>query len=220
MNELFDAKTVRERRTVFFCEVTFSIDKMNWCFRDFTFYRAEFNGRSFDLIEDTSDQFNSSKEVKWTNFKERPISVIKLWNKKAILFKDHYILSPNDNLQKLSYSNLFPSYDTKNLILNAYYDVLTKRYWFIGSKFNFLYYQSDLNDQNRFIVEISKLTQPLYGNCLRSPSSDHFSLALLFGILFSFILILVIIGLTYLKQFRSNEKHNFARKARNYGRKI
>ena len=86
----------------------------------------------------------------WRQFQDKPIGIIKLDSKTAVLFSSYYKLYSKDANDKekpnLKYTNLFMNYNEENLISYAYFDSLDKKYLFIGSKFNFMQDFMDLDE--------------------------------------------------------------------------
>ena len=155
------------------------------------------------------DNFNLSPSEfldKWLQFKERPVAVIKLFNKAAVLFPSNYTTWTADtkSYETKEYDNLFPNYDLENRIMHAFYDEPTKRYLFVGSKFSFIYRHSQLNEHNQFFENLIRLTQPLYTNCVEPHSEENsFTLSLILSIIICFILIILVIICIFLKHCRA-----------------
>ena len=190
----------------YICEVIFTRTKQNFCYRDKAFYQAHFNNitKKFDLLPVDDTTWN--RTWNFSAFQSRPVSVIYLADRYAILFEDHFMIDG----ERTEYSNLFLNHNVSNRIRYAYFDEITKRYLFIGSEFNFIFDHLELNEQNRFILPINKLTQPIFGHCLTYIEHNTKAIALLSGILSSFVLSLMIICLIYLKLHR--QKRAFAKR--------
>ena len=154
------------------------------------------------------DNFNLSPAeflAKWLMFKERPVAVLKLFNKAAVLFPTSYTVWTTETKDYVTkdYQNLFPNHDQENLILHALYDEPTKRYLFVGSKFSFIYRHSQLNEHNQFFENLSRLTQPLYTNCVEQVHGENpFTLSLILAIIICFVLIILLIVFIYCKHCR------------------
>lgn len=193
----------------------FTLDKENYCFRNKKFYKIEYANNQFEIqvLVATAqnpfvDNFNLSPGEfldKWLQFKERPVAVLKLSNRAAVLFASSYTIwtATTKSYETKDYENLFPNHDRENQILSAFYDQATQRYLFVGSKFNFIYRHKQLNDHNQFFENLNKLTQPLYTNCVeRLDGENSFIMALIMAIFICFVLIILLIICIYLKHCR------------------
>lgn len=133
-----------------------------------------------------------------------------MYRSTAILYPTYYDSWSNEKLTtKLVYSSLFPNYDRKNPILYVYYNVIDKKYLFMGTKYSFIFPFTFLNEQEQFISTPILLTEPLYFQCLnQSNGKNKFIMALLLGILISFVLTILIIIFIYFNTIKNEKRTN------------
>lgn len=188
---------------------------MNYCFRNKMFYQIDYVDGQFDIQvlvatkqDPFVDNFNMSPDEfrgYWLEYIERPVAVLKLFNKAAILFSTSYVIwtAASKSYESKPYEYLFPNHDRENRIQAAFYDEERKRYLFVGSKFHFIYRHTQLNDHNQFFEKFVKLSQPLYTNCVVATKGENsFIMALVLGIFICFVLIILLIFCIYCRHCR------------------